>query len=349
MPALDDFAARCKTGWNPWPGASIKPVLIDRGWHHPTRGYGTESFWGTVGSRCVTSAWSGMAVTSDSVWISNGGHGDYGGNEWYRFAFADGQWRRMTHPSRLVPAVLIPRKGKPPVKLPVPDDGRALRGHVYGSPVVLTDGRILTVNPVPFSNVGVMYFDDYVQNAWIFDPETLDEVPAPTDIVGLGGCARLGNGNILFGSDRNMRILDPAFSRIIASHGAALGYACGYEPRSRLAVGGLWSPRIGIAALDPAESRVISFRSVQAPVRLTYAAVLPCGEGQFVLIGGDGNVWRFDALRDRWTKHSYPNPPSIGAICNKIQWLPGRNIAICVPHDSSEPVHILKPDFPVDI
>ncbi|RMF07597.1 MAG: hypothetical protein D6763_11995 [Alphaproteobacteria bacterium] len=347
--ALDRFIERCDVGWNAWPGTAIASVLIDRSWRHPIRGYGTESFWGIVGSRCVTSAWSGMAVTRDAVWISNGGHADYGGNEWYAFHFAQGEWRRETHPSRLVPAVVIPRKNGPPVKLPVPDDGRPLRGHVYGSPVVLSDGRILTINPVPFCQVGIMYFDDYVQNAWIFDPQTLDEVPATLDIVGLGGCARLGNNNILFGSSRNMRVVDAGVTRILDRHSGSLGFACGYDPVSRIAVGGLWSPRIGVATLDETETRIASYRSVQAPVRLTYCAVLVCGEGRFALIGADGDVWLYDALRDEWQQRRYPGAPPTRLVNNKIQWVPGRDVAICVPHQPTDPVHILKPDFPVDV
>ncbi len=286
-----------------------------------------------------------MALTDEAIWISNGGHADYGGNEWYRFGLATGQWTRETEPSRLVPAITIPRKDGSSVKLPIPDDGRPLRGHVYGSPVVLTDGRILTINPVPFSQAGVMYFDDYVQNAWLFDPKTLDEVPAQQDIVGLGGCARLGNGNILFGTDLHMQILDPKVSRILDRHGGSLGYACGYDATTRLAVGGAWSPGVAVVELDPTESRVVQRHFVRAPVRLTYAAVLPCGQGVFALVGQDGDIWLFDALRESWQRHSYPSPPSTHQICNKVQWLPGRTAAICVPDKSTEPVHILIPDF----
>ena len=343
---LDHILETARVGWNPWPGTAIGPVLLDKDWRHPVRGYGTDSFWGVVGSRSVVTAWSGMAIANGALWISNGGHADYGGNEWYRFDLGKGEWERKTHPSRLVEGIRIPKDDGSTFMLPVPDDGRALRGHVYGSPVQLPDGRILTVNPVPFAR-GHMYFDEHVQNAWIFDPETLEEKPAPLDFNGMGGCARLGNGNILFATNGGNMVLDPALSRILSQSKGGLGFACGYDPGVRMAVGGIWAPKLGVATLDPSESRVFSYKSVDAPVRLTYAGVLPCGDGVFALFGEGGEVWLFDAIRERWQQHTYPHAPDTRRLCNKIQWLPGRKAAVCIPHDVNQPVHVFVPDFQV--
>lgn len=361
--ALDQVLAACRVGWNPWPrsasgGAAIGEVLLPRSWRHPTRGYGTESFWGIVGSSCVVTAWSGMAMTSgsatsgsamgDSLWISNGGHADYGGNEWYRFDLATGRWRMETYPSRLVPSLKIPRKDGSSFLLPVPDDGRSLRGHVYGSPLELADGRILTVNPVPFAR-NTMYFDDHVQNVWIFDPRTLDEKPAPVDFMGMGGAVRLSNGNVLFGTESEIRIFDASLTRRISRSGGGLGFNCGYDPGARMAAGGRWSSSVSVATLDAAESRVMSQRTFRAPIRLTYAGVLPCGDGVFAFFGGDGDAWLLDTARGRWQQHTYPHPPNTKRLSNRIQWLPGRKAAICIPHDVDEPVHIFKPDFEVRV
>lgn len=353
LPALDKVLADCRVGWNPWPrsaggGAAISGVLLPRSWRHPTRGYGTESFWGIVGSNCVVTAWSGMAMTRDSLWISNGGHADYGGNEWYRFDLASGRWRMETYPSRLVPGVLIPRNDGSSFLLPVPDDDRALRGHVYGSPLELADGRIMTVNPVPFAR-NAMYFDEHVQNVWIFDPRSLEETPAPIDFNGMGGSVRLSNGNVLFSKESGVQIFDPGLTRVINSFGGGLGVSCGYDADTRMVAGGRWSPIISVGVLDPAETRVIERKTFKAPVRLTYSGVLPCGEGVFAFFGGDGDAWLLDSARGRWQQHTYPNPPNTKRLSNRIQWLPGRKAAICIPHDVDEPVQIFKPDFEVRV
>lgn len=346
--ALDRLLPSARVGWTPWPGSAIGPVLLDKDWRHPVRKYGTRSFWGVVGSRSVVSAWSGMAMARESLWISNGGHADYGGNEWYCFDLVTGRWERKTDPSRLVQGLRVPRDDGSSFMLPIPEDGRPLRGHVYGSPVVLADGRVLTVNPVPFA-MGHMYFSEHVQKVWIFDPDTLEEHPAPIDFNGMGGCVRLGKGNILFATTGGVRIFDPTVSRILSQSGGGLGYACGYDAGARIAVGGMYSPNLGVAILDPTESRVLSHKYVEAPVRLTYAGVLPCGDGVFALFGEDGDVWLFDAVRERWQQHTYPDAPDTARLCNKIQWLPGGKAAVCIPNDTQQPVHVFVPDFEVNI
>lgn len=86
------------------------------------------AFCGTAGPQKGLFAWSGATYVEDdgpygSIGFTGGGHGDYFGNEHYRFPFDTRRWTRTTEPS--------PYPGNPLDAFGMFPDGRSAASHTY--------------------------------------------------------------------------------------------------------------------------------------------------------------------------------------------------------------------------
>jgi hypothetical protein len=104
LPAGPDWASRIPPGsWAPISGntlADVDPELDPA----VNPNYPREAPWrGSTGQSSVIEAWNGGVIvpnlgTAGSLLLFGGGHGNYFGNEVYRFDLASGRWSRLSDP-----------------------------------------------------------------------------------------------------------------------------------------------------------------------------------------------------------------------------------------------------------
>lgn len=126
--------------------------------------------WGVLGPKAVVVAWGGGAVSEDALYVTGGGHGDYGGNEVYRFRFEDLTWERLTDPSPYNPGC----KG-----ICQTVDGTPTSAHTYDGIQWLPKQRRLWVGSGSAYRSG-----SAVRQAFAFDPEKRAWQKLPSPLVG---------------------------------------------------------------------------------------------------------------------------------------------------------------------
>ncbi|HET8727780.1 MAG TPA: right-handed parallel beta-helix repeat-containing protein [Alphaproteobacteria bacterium] len=148
--------------WAEIPDTSIGSVLLNRE-DAPMNG-------GITGSRSVVDAWGGAAYDGSRYWyFHGGGHGDYSGNEVYRFDLWMLRWEQLTRPNDLAanpankscPTILDRGVHGEEVDFPAPRST-----HTYDGMEVV-GGTLYVMGSVGYSYCGA-------PGVWAFDPETKD-------------------------------------------------------------------------------------------------------------------------------------------------------------------------------
>ncbi len=157
--------------------------------------------WGVLGPRAVVVAWGGGAASDEALYITGGGHSDYGGNEVYGFRFADLTWERLTDPSPYRPEC----KG-----ICRTLDGTPTSAHTYdGIAWLPAQGRLWVGSGSAYRSGSA------VRQAFEFDPDQRRWQAAPSPLVGwLHSAFDPQSGLLLVGSQRGeLAAYDPAEQR----------------------------------------------------------------------------------------------------------------------------------------
>jgi hypothetical protein len=243
-----------------------------------------RSVWGAVGPRAIVSAWASGVWDGRRLYLSNGGHRDYFGNdvlawdaEWLRFV-------RVTNPSPLI------------------DFGKKTCRPETGPPSAHTYDGALWVPalqeawfPGRFSNCG------HFANFWAFDPEIRRWRQTKVPAIGWGGSALHPSGRILVATGPSscqvrFRVIDPVKETMTEMPS---GQARGCQSVAAVSGGYFWV--IGTYG-DPNQIRITATRLTGKGLTLTGQLVSePVGihvGGTGMTAGPDGGVMLWAGQRN---------------------------------------------------
>lgn len=148
-PSLADVAADLPPGhWREVPATNRITQVFPPKANHPG--------WGVVGPKAVIVTWSGGAIADDALYVTGGGHRDYGGNEMYRFRFSDLTWERLTDPSPYKPGC---------TKTCRTLDGTPTSSHTYDGLAWLPEQRLVWLGSGSAYKSG-----NGIKQAYVFNP-----------------------------------------------------------------------------------------------------------------------------------------------------------------------------------
>lgn len=335
LPLLGSARARARTKgrWAPLAGtaplASVYPPV--------------GNWWGYQGPLAILKSWNGWAwdEATETAWLFGcGGHGDYGGNEVYRWRPAEG-FVRLNDPDRLAAAV-----GKGDAK-PVDAEGKPLERassvHTYAAQVFL-DGTVHRFGGSP------AWRGNFSDQYWRLSTDTLEHHRGLTrrDRSGVVPAAAWDPASrrvFVHWSARSGQLFDPATDTVtheapLATYGAGSGYAI--DPGRRLLVGlgkreSSRSWELVVYDLDDAgrwsNPRLIDLVA-KTPTRAGRTlAYDPVGERVIVWLGG---VYAFDGLAVSELP-MLDDPPSVAptwgnGVFNRFSWAPSLGGFVTVIH-----------------
>jgi hypothetical protein len=168
--------------------------------------------WGAVGPRAILSAWGSGVWDGKRLYLSNGGHNDYYGNDVLAYDAERLGFVRLTNPSPIIDfgkPTCHPKSGPPPT-------------HTYDGALWVPSTREAWFAGT-FGNCGP------VKNFWAFNPKTLKWRETRVPAIGWGGTALHPKGSILVATgpsscQTRFRIIDPvAETAVEISGGRAVG------------------------------------------------------------------------------------------------------------------------------
>jgi hypothetical protein len=168
--------------------------------------------WGATGPRAIVTAWASGVWDGKRLYLSNGGHNDYFGNDVLAYDAERLGFVRLTDPSPIIDF------GKPTCHLksgPPP-------AHTYDGALWVPSTREAWFSGT-FSGCG------HVKNFWAFNPRTLKWRETKVPAIGWGGTALHPMGFILVATgpsscQTRFRIIDPVAETVVeTSGGRAIG------------------------------------------------------------------------------------------------------------------------------
>lgn len=318
VPSLAELAAEIpRGGWLLVP-APISTVLYKRKDLNGTT-------WGKSGSRAVVSAWSGWAWDGNCAFMHNGGHGDYGGNEVYRFCFGDG-WERV-----IETYILPDRTPEVPCPQPSAEEHGPPSSHTYDAIIwspktqsifYFNNGGFCIGRP-PSNLPANKPSTNAASPVWEFkDKKWIRRAELDFPVRGRGRTALDANGNIVVETRDEIRVLDPILGKYIhvqKSRGGGFGSMIYVPDLQRFFI----VDHGGLKILD--EEAYTLRRAVRnspdSSLAYTSGMAWHGPSGQLVFWNGGREVRLYDPVAGSWKILKNPHGPAPGGKRPLAKWV----------------------------